>query len=59
MIDADLSHVSVRYKTNNMTVELLLYLCHCFNLVLAEENSANKTSFKTLAICIALYNNVA
>ena len=46
MIDADLSHVSVRYKINNMTVELLLYLCHCFNLVLAEENSANKTSFK-------------
>ena len=54
MIDADLNHVSVRYKINNMTVELLLYLCHCFNLVLAEENSANKTFFKTQAISRAL-----
>ena len=57
MIDADLSHVSVQYNINNMTVELLLYLCHCFNLVLAEENSASKTSFTTQAISRALYND--
>ena len=34
MIAADLSHVSVRYEINSMTVELPLYLCHCFILVL-------------------------